>query len=119
MIKPSKKNSSIKSDSPVDVTPLRQDIPEEFRDPLPNILEPVEPEAVDWSAAQNRSDDLAEHRDPFTQQPERNTVPPELIQERAYRLWAQRGSPEGSNLADWFEAQRQIKSEIDSNLSRG
>jgi|GEM_PF-6049847 len=49
---------------------------------------------------------------PFTRQLERDTeIPPELIQERAYRLYEQRGGNPNDDLADWFEAERQLRRE--------
>lgn len=37
------------------------------------------------------------------------TLPtPEQIAERAYALWIERGCPEGSDEADWLEAEREL-----------
>jgi hypothetical protein len=97
----------------IDTTKLDRDIPEEFREPVPEEMETSRPNMVNWSEAKDRGEDLAEERDPFMQQSERDTqIPPELIQERTYRLYQQRGGNPGDNLADWFEAERQLRKEI-------
>ena len=97
----------------IDTTKLDQDIPEEFREPVPNELPSEKPNRANWSAGEDRGEDLINERDPFIQQPEKDTqVPPELIQERAYYLYEQRGGNPGGNLADWFEAERQLRGEI-------
>jgi hypothetical protein len=101
------------SEKAVDATPLRQDVPEEFRESVPNELPSSQKNTTNWSASQNRSDDLINLEDPFIQQPDRdNEIPSELIQERAYLLYEQRGGQPGSDLADWFEAERQLRGEI-------
>ena len=38
----------------------------------------------------------------------------DLIRERAYRLWEQRGDKKGSAMDFWLQAERQIKEELDS-----
>lgn len=97
---------------PIDKVTLDREVPEELRDPIPEAVN-IESEQVNWSQPQNRSDDLIEERDPFVQQPELDTqIPPELIQQRAYRLYEQRGLRSGDDLADWFEAERQLRGEI-------
>ena len=35
------------------------------------------------------------------------------IRKRAYRLWEQRGRPDGDPEADWFEAESQLRSDLD------
>jgi hypothetical protein len=111
-------NKSIKSrEKAIDTTPLSRDISNDFREPIPNELAFEEPNAVNWSGAEDRGEDLINERDPFVQQPERDTeIPPELIQERAYLLYEQRvaASSNPDNLADWFEAERQLRGEIAS-----
>ena len=39
---------------------------------------------------------------------------PRDVRERAYAIWEQRGRANGSADADWFEAERQLKLELDS-----
>jgi hypothetical protein len=96
-----------------DTARLDRDVPEEFRAPLSNELPASEPNRTNWSEPEDRGEDLINERDPFTQQPERDTeVPPELIQERAYQLYEQRGGNPGDNLSDWFEAERQLRGEM-------
>lgn len=34
------------------------------------------------------------------------------IQKKAYQIYEKRGSTEGNDLADWFEAERQVKKEL-------
>ena len=36
------------------------------------------------------------------------------IRARAYTLWEQRGRPDGNPDADWFEAEQQLKLELDT-----
>src|SRR5262245_37948855 len=80
---------------------LRQDIPEEFRQAYPNALQPSPPPTTNWSQAEDRGEDLVEEKDPFVQQDERSTqIPPELIQERAYRLYEQRRAKPGHDVED-------------------
>lgn len=100
------------SEKAVDTTPLKEDIPEEFRESLPNELPQEQPNTTNWSAPEDRSEDLIELRDPFIQQDELdNEIPAELIQQRAYLLYEQRGRHGGNDLSDWFEAERQIREE--------
>ncbi len=95
----------------IDATGVDQDVPESFRQPLPDRAKRVQDE-TNWSQAEDRGEDLINERDPFVQQPERDTdIPPELVQERAYRLYEQRGGNSGDDLADWFEAERQLRGE--------
>ncbi|MDD4954860.1 MAG: DUF2934 domain-containing protein [Candidatus Omnitrophica bacterium] len=42
----------------------------------------------------------------------------ELIAKRAYDICQRRGSQSGNEWADWFEAEKQVKSELQSDLSR-
>ncbi len=103
----------------VDTTPLSQDIPEDYREAFSDELPSRNANTTNWSAPEDRGEDLMEERDPFMQQPERDTqVPPELIQERAYHLYEQRGGNPGDNLADWFEAERQLRGEITSRKKK-
>lgn len=97
----------------IDATRLSREVPEEFREPVPEEMAPVPPNIVNWSEPEDRGEDLASERDPFMQQPELDTeIPPELVQERAYLLYEQRGGHPGDDLADWFEAERQIRREM-------
>jgi hypothetical protein len=117
----SKKNSAfaprIKSripkgfgEKPLDTVPLRDDIAEDERE---SELSMNKKNTTNWSAAEDRGEDLINETDPFVQQPERDTqIPPELIQEHAYRLYEQRGGGHGDNLADWFEAERKLRGEV-------
>jgi hypothetical protein len=92
---------------------LDQDISVEHRDAIP--LEKAAQKATDsnWSQPQDRGEDLINERDPFIQQPERDTqIPPELIQQRAYQLYEERGKNPDGDLADWFEAERQLRRNI-------
>jgi hypothetical protein len=94
----------------IDAVRLNRDIPDSFRETVPNEMSDHQSHNVNWSAAEDRGEDLASMRDPFMQQPERDTeIPPELIQERAYKLYEQRGGRDGDDLTDWFEAERQLK----------
>jgi hypothetical protein len=34
------------------------------------------------------------------------------IAQRAYRLWELQGKPTGTDLSDWFEAERQLEAEL-------
>jgi len=96
----------------VNTTSLNRDVSDEFRDYGSQELPANAPNTTNWSAPEDRGEDLINERDPFTQQQERDTeIPPELIQERAYRLFEQRAVNSGDNLADWFDAERQLRSE--------
>jgi hypothetical protein len=102
-----------------DTTQLDRDIPEEFREPM-SELPSSESNRTNWSEPEDRGEDLINERDPFVQQPERDTeVPPELIQQRAYQLYEQRGGNPGDNLSDWFEAERQLRGEMTSRKKSG
>ena len=98
-----------------DRTNLDRDLPENLREPIPIPREEfqaykVSPGSTDET---DRGEDLINERAPVTQSSERDTqVPPELVQERAFRLYEQRGASQGQDLADWFEAERQLKREI-------
>jgi hypothetical protein len=98
----------------VDTIELDHDIPEGFRDAnLDDLAEEAPDTTKNWSQPEDRGEDLINERDPFIQQPERDTeIPPELVQERAYRLYEQRGEETGDNLSDWFEAERQVRGEL-------
>ena len=63
---------------------------------------------------QSKSKTAVEDRDPFIQQDERSTqIPPEMIQQRAFQLYEQRiaDGKHPDNLADWLEAERQLRKE--------
>jgi len=98
-----------------DYTKLDQEIPEEFRDPLPNTLNSDQKNAGNWSQPENRSDDLIEERDLYTQQPELDTMtPPELIQKDPNLLpeqrLAEKKKPE--DLAEFFDAERSLRKPV-------
>ena len=38
-------------------------------------------------------------------------VPQEKIAMRAYEKWCKRGRPNGTNMQDWLEAEKELKSE--------
>ena len=40
------------------------------------------------------------------------TVPHEKIAMRAYEKWCLRGCPPGTHLQDWYEAERELRSEM-------
>jgi hypothetical protein len=107
-----------KGEKAVDSTPLSQDVSQEFREPtLDEMNDSQKDTSNNWSQAEDRGEDLVEGRDPFIQPEERDMqIPPELIQERAYYLYEQRGQAPGSDLADWFEAERQLRQEKAENL---
>jgi len=42
----------------------------------------------------------------------------ELVAKRAYEICQKRGCQPGNEWGDWFEAEKQIKSELQSDLSR-
>jgi hypothetical protein len=109
------KNSRTKpeNEKAIDTVELTQEIPEEFREIPSHELQPSSSDtSINWSQADDRSEDLINETDPFIQQPERNTqIPAELIQKRAYYLYEQRGCGPDGNLADWFEAERQLRKE--------
>ncbi len=93
--------------------PLKEEVPEELRNPMPNAFPRTR--KVNDPDEDNRSDNLVAERDVFMQQPERDTeIPPELIQRRAYLLYEERVAcgKNPDNLADWFEAERQLRGEI-------
>jgi hypothetical protein len=103
-------NSKEKS---IDSIKLDHDIPEDYREASGNEIDKNQANITNWSQAEDRGEDLINERDPFIQQPERDTeIPPELIQERAYKLYEQRGNNPGDNLSDWFNAERQLRKEI-------
>jgi hypothetical protein len=92
---------------------LDQDISEEYREAIPLEEESEKVTDQNWSRPQDRGEDLINERDPFIQQPELDTqIPPELIQQRAYQLYEERGKNPDGDLADWFEAERQLRGEI-------
>jgi hypothetical protein len=97
----------------VDAVELNQEVAEEFRETT-DILEPGQTDTTqNCSQPEDRGEDLINETDPFIQQPEKDTqIPPELIQQRAYHLYEQRGDASGNNLADWFEAERQLRREV-------
>ncbi len=98
-------------EEPIDSTTLDQDVPEDFREAVPNELG-QKPNLTNWSADPDRSEDLIEERDPFTQQPQLDTqTPPELNQAHSYQLNEQRGSSPDENLADRFEEERRPRRE--------
>ena len=104
----------------LEMAKLDQDIPEEFREPVTEEMEETRPNNVNWSEAKDRGDDLVSQRGPFIQQPERDTeIPPELNQQRAYRLYEQRGGDPGDNLAKCFEAERQTHQGIAARKKTG
>jgi hypothetical protein len=39
-------------------------------------------------------------------------VPQEKISQRAYEKWVQRGRPHGDGVADWLEAEKEVKEEM-------
>jgi hypothetical protein len=39
-------------------------------------------------------------------------IDPSSVRELAYRLWEQRGRPEGCSEEDWFEAERQLSGQL-------
>ena len=43
----------------------------------------------------------------------------EMVQKRAYDLFVKRGHAHGNDLADWLEAERQIKHEMQPHLTAG
>ena len=90
---------------------LTSDVTEQFRDPR-DIKENAAPSNANWSQEQDRSDDLAEMKDPFIQQPERDTqTPPELAQERQPRPAGQIGGqpPATEDLAHLFDRERKLR----------
>jgi len=100
------------SEKAMDAVPLSQEIPLDLRQ-TDAILETTPKDTTsNWSQPEDRSEDLINETDPFIQQPEKDTqIPPEMIQKRAYHLYEQRGGNSNDNLADWFEAERQIRHE--------
>ncbi len=66
---------------------------------------------TNWSAPQDRSEDLVNLNDPFIQQPERETqVPPELTQEREDGFAAKNDLSEtAEDLAHLFERERKSR----------
>lgn len=40
------------------------------------------------------------------------TIPQEKIAMRAYEKWMQRGRPQGTEMQDWLEAERELKAEM-------
>ncbi len=105
--------------SEIKIIPLKQEVPEKLRDPVPNTLNPQEDTTKNLSQPEDRGEDLITERDPFIQQPERETqIPPEIIQQRAYHLYEQRGLRDGDDLADWFEAERQLRGKIYGEIEK-
>ena len=94
----------------IDSTRLDGDIPEGFRESLPNEMEQEKPNLTNWSEAENRSEDLIEERDPFIQQPELDTqIPPELSQSPAYKLYGQESDALDDNLAKRLAKERHTR----------
>jgi hypothetical protein len=77
-------NVADKGEKTVDTVPLNQEISQDFR-ALNDEMQPANPnENTNWSQETDRSEDLINARDPFMQQPERDSeVPPELNQAHA------------------------------------
>jgi hypothetical protein len=121
------KNSFEPGEKNLDAQPLSQDLAEDVRESVPTESgTPSKDTTANWSAPEDRGEDLINERDPFMQQPERDTeIPPELVQQRAYLLYEQRAAAAQSpdNLADWFEAERQLRGEmigqVDKKKKRG
>ena len=113
-----KNKKEIFSEKNFETVPLREDISDDFREG--DELGAHKKNMTNWSAPEDRGEDLINEIDPFIQQPERDTqIPPELIQEHAYRLYEQRGGNHGDNLADWFEAERRVRGEVSSRKKIG
>ena len=97
---------------------FKQDLEEEH-EPGAEVFENIPDTSKNLSQPDDRSEDLAEYRDPFTQLPEKDTqIPPELVQRKAYELYEQRGYEHGQDLSDWFEAERLLRSEFKFRLLR-
>ncbi len=104
------------SEKSIDALKLDHEISEDFRETSREFGNSNLNTNFNWSQSQDRGEDLINETDPFIQQPERDTqVPPELIQQRAYHLYEQRRGNSQDNLADWFEAERQLRQEIKNN----
>jgi hypothetical protein len=88
-----------KNEKTIDTVPLNKEIPQEFR-ALSDEMETSHKE-TNWSQEDDRSEDLINTRDPFMQQPERDSeIPPELNQEH----YAE--EDEYADLAAQFEDER-------------
>lgn len=90
---------------------LTSEVTEQFRDST-DIKENAAPSNANWSQEQDRSDDLAEMKDPFIQQPERDTQnPPELARERQPGPAGQiGGQPQATeDLAHLFDRERKLR----------
>lgn len=46
------------------------------------------------------------------QQSTKSSVPHEKVAMRAYEKWCQRGRPQGTNVQDWLEAERELQAEM-------
>jgi hypothetical protein len=107
-----RENQIVPGEKTIDSTPLENDISGDFREGVQANTGYSSSNMRNLSNADDRGEDLATGNDAFMQQPERDTqIPPELIQQRAYELYEQRGAHQGSDLYDWFEAERQLRGE--------
>lgn len=91
-----------------DSEPLTQEVSERFRDTTDSRENNRLP-TDDWSMSQDRGEDLADMKDPFIQQPERDTqTPPELTQGKLRGMVGQNSSqPENAeDLAHLFDRER-------------
>ncbi|MDE2028856.1 MAG: DUF2934 domain-containing protein [Candidatus Omnitrophica bacterium] len=96
----------------LDAVELNREVPEDYRETTEELENVPADTSQNWSQPEDRSEELINETDPFIQQPERDTeIPPEMVQQRAYRLYEQRSGGPGDNLADWFEAERQLRAE--------
>src|SRR4051812_42124474 len=100
-----------RTEQSLDSVALNKDLSEAFRDTTPHDMD-SSLNTANWSSAEDRGEDLINERDPFMQQPERDTeIPPELVQDRPYHLYEQQGGDAEGNMSDWFETERRRRGE--------
>jgi len=95
----------------INTVPISEEMTQEYRDTTGHRQNNRKSNMINWSAPQDRSEDLATLMDPLIQQPERETqVPPELPQEREDGFASRNDLSETSeDLSHLFDRERKAK----------